>query len=163
MNKVSMSYLFSFSRYQTKCFIDFLFRQLMTSHTLRFVFDHPQKQWPTGRKRGKDRNRKNWEISWERKELFVEIKSIFHSFSRAIIWWKNKNLMKIVDTSFKFRKKTSMPNPAKSLDYIKCYSSSSPRPVKSPSNSIRNNSKKICSWSRRPKPILEIAKKVTFL
>ena len=30
-----------------------------------------------------------------------EIKSIFHSFWMAIIWWKNKNLMKIADTSFK--------------------------------------------------------------
>ena len=49
--------------------IDFLFRQLMTSWTLRFIFDHPLKQWPTGRKRGKDRNTKNW-ISRERKELF---------------------------------------------------------------------------------------------
>ena len=54
MDKVSMSYLFSFSRYQTKCVIEFLFRQLMTS--LRFIFDHPLKQWPAGRKRGKDRN-----------------------------------------------------------------------------------------------------------
>ena len=31
MEKVSMSYIFSFSRYQTKCVIEFLFRQLMTS------------------------------------------------------------------------------------------------------------------------------------
>ena len=30
MNKVSMSYLFSFSRYQTKCVSKFLFRQLMS-------------------------------------------------------------------------------------------------------------------------------------
>ena len=30
-----------------------------------------------------------------------EIKSIFHSFWMAIIWWKNKNLMKTADTSFK--------------------------------------------------------------
>ena len=29
------------------------------------------------------------------------MKSIFHSFWRTIIWWKNKNLIKIVDTSFK--------------------------------------------------------------
>ena len=48
---------------------EFLFRQLMTSWTLRFIFDHPLKQWPTGRKRGKDRNTKNW-ISREWKELF---------------------------------------------------------------------------------------------
>ena len=31
MDKVSMSQLISFSRYQTKCVIKFLFRQLMTS------------------------------------------------------------------------------------------------------------------------------------
>ena len=30
-----------------------------------------------------------------------------------------------------------MPNPVKTLGYIKCHSSSSPRLVKSPSNSIR--------------------------
>ena len=59
----------------------------------------------------------------------------------------------------KFVKKTSMPNSIESLGYIKCYSSSSPRPVKSPSNSIRYNCRKICSWSRRPKTILEIRKK----
>ena len=59
MDKVSMSYLFSFPRYETKCVIEPLFRQLMTSLTLRFILDHPLKQWPTGRKRGKDRNTKN--------------------------------------------------------------------------------------------------------
>ena len=31
MDKVSMSHLISFSRYQTKCVIKFLLRQLMTS------------------------------------------------------------------------------------------------------------------------------------
>ena len=31
IDKVSMSHLISFSRYQTKCVIKFLFRQLMTS------------------------------------------------------------------------------------------------------------------------------------
>ena len=31
MDTVSMSYLFSFSRYQTKCIIKFLFRQLKTN------------------------------------------------------------------------------------------------------------------------------------
>ena len=58
-----------------------------------------------------------------------------------------------------YLKKTSLPNPVKSLGYIKCYSLNSPRP----SNSIRYNCKKICSWSRRPKTILEIRKKATFL
>ena len=69
MDKVSKSYLFSFSRYQAKCVIEFLFRQLMMSLTLRFIFDDPPKQWPTGTKRGKDRNTKI-RISQERKELF---------------------------------------------------------------------------------------------
>ena len=58
MDKVSMSHLISFSRYQTKCFIKFLFRQLMTSQTLRFFLDQPLKQWLAGRKRGKDENTK---------------------------------------------------------------------------------------------------------
>ena len=53
-------------------------------------------------------------------------------------------------------KKISMPNPVKSLGYIMCHSSSSPKPVRSPSNPIRYNCEKICSWSRRPQSILEI-------
>ena len=48
---------------------EFLLRQLMTSWTLRFIFNHLLKQWPTGRKRGEERNTKNW-ISQEQKELF---------------------------------------------------------------------------------------------
>ena len=36
-----------------------------------------------------------------KKSFFDEIKNIFHSFWRAIIWWKNKKLIKIADTSFK--------------------------------------------------------------
>ena len=61
------------------------------------------------------------------------------------------------------KKNISMPNPVKSLGYIKCHNLSSPRPVKSSSNSIRYNCEKISSWSRRPKTILEIRKKTAFL
>ena len=50
----------------------------------------------------------------------------------------------------------------KSPRYIKCCSSSSPRPVKSPSNSIRYDCQKICSWSRKPKIILKIRKRSHF-
>ena len=60
IGKVSMSQLFSFSRYQTKCFIKFLFVQLMT---LGLTFDQPLKQWLTVRKRGEDGNTKNVNIS----------------------------------------------------------------------------------------------------
>ena len=56
-------------------------------------------------------------------------------------------------------KKTSMPNTVKSLGYIKWYSLSSHRSIKSTSNCIRYNCQKICSWSRRPKTILEIKKR----
>ena len=69
MDKVSMSHLISFSRYQTKCVIKFLFRQLMMSQTIRFMLDQPLKQWLTDRKRGEDGNTKIW-ISQERIELF---------------------------------------------------------------------------------------------
>ena len=62
----------------------------------------------------------------------------------------------------KFVKNTSMPITVKSLGYIKYYSSSSPRPVKFLSNSIRWNCQNICSWSRRPKTMLEIRKATFF-
>ena len=63
----------------------------------------------------------------------------------------------------KFVKKTSLPNSVKSLGYIKCYSLSSPRwPVITPSNSIKQNFQKICSWSRIPKTILQIRKRPDF-
>ena len=58
MDKVSMSYLISLSRYQTKCVIKSLFRQVMTSQTLRFFLNQPLKQWLTGEKRGEDKNTK---------------------------------------------------------------------------------------------------------
>ena len=35
------------------------------------------------------------------KSFLDEIKNIFHSFWRAIIWWKIKIWQKIADTSFK--------------------------------------------------------------
>ena len=99
IDKVSISYLYSFTRYQTKCVIKFLFRQLMTSQTLRFIFDQPLKQWLTGRKRWADRNTKS-EYLQNKKSFLDEIKNIFHKFWRAIIWW-DRNLTKKVDTSFK--------------------------------------------------------------
>ena len=61
-----------------------------------------------------------------------------------------------------FVKKTRMPSSVENLGYIKCYSLSSPRPIKSPSNSIRHNCQKICSWLRRPKTILKIRKRPHF-
>ena len=92
------SYLDNWWRHEL---FEFLLRQLMTSWTLRFIFDHSLKQWLTGRKRRKDRNTKNW-ISRERKELFRRWnKKHFSQFLKTIIWWKNTNLIKTADTSFK--------------------------------------------------------------
>ena len=61
--------LYFFSRYQIKCVIKSLFRQVVTSQTLRFFLNQPLKQWLTGKKRGEDENTKIG-ISRERKELF---------------------------------------------------------------------------------------------
>ena len=56
MDQVSMSYRFSFLRYQIKCVIEFLFRYLMTPQTLRSIFDPPLKQCLTRKRRGEDGN-----------------------------------------------------------------------------------------------------------
>ena len=57
-DKVSMPYLFTSVIYQTQYVIKFLFRQLMTALTLRFIFDRLLKQWPTRKKRQEERNTK---------------------------------------------------------------------------------------------------------
>ena len=79
IDKVSMSYLFSFLRYQTKCVIKFLFKQLMTSQSMRFIFHQPLKQWLTGTKSGKAEIQK-FEYLENEKSFLDEIKSIFYSF-----------------------------------------------------------------------------------
>ena len=79
MDKVSMSHLISFSRYQAKRVIKFLFRQIMTSQTLRFFSNQPLKQWLTGKKEG-DTKMQNFEYLEKEKNFLGEIKNIFHSF-----------------------------------------------------------------------------------
>ena len=74
MDKVSMSQLISFSRYQAKCVIKFLFRQLMTS--LRFFLKQPLKQWLTGKKKEKKKKIKKFEYLENEKSFLDEIKSI---------------------------------------------------------------------------------------
>ena len=76
---------------------------------------------------------------------------------------KRQNKVKYMTSNslrLRFVKKTSMSNLVKSLSYIKCYSSSTSRPAKSPSNSIRYNCLKIYSWLRRPKTIPKKRKKI---
>ena len=92
-----MSYLSSFSRYQTECVLELLLRQLMTSWTLKFTFDHPLSNGQQVEKKARTEIQKNEYLENEKSSL-DEIKTIFHSFWRAIIRGKNKNLMKVADT-----------------------------------------------------------------
>ena len=84
---------YSFSRYQTKCVIRFLFRQLMTSYTLRFFLDQPPKQWLRGTKRGGNANTKTW-ISRERQKLFRWNKKYFSQLLKGYPLVRNKNFIK---------------------------------------------------------------------
>ena len=81
----------------------------------------------------------NWIFFW---------KLPIQNHSKSSITEKRRNKAKYLTWSsirLKFVKKTNMPNPVKSLGYIKCFSSSSPRLVKSTSNFTRYNCKKISS------------------
>ena len=53
IDKDSIIFFFYFSRYQTKCIIKFLFTELMTSQTLRFISNHLLKQCPREKKKEK--------------------------------------------------------------------------------------------------------------
>ena len=61
----------------------------MTSKNLRFIFDHPPKQLPTGKKEGKMQIQKFQYLENE-EGMLDEIKIIFHNYLKAIIWWKNE-------------------------------------------------------------------------
>ena len=80
-----MSYIFSFSKYQTKRVIKFLFRRLLTLQSLRFIFSYPLRQWLTRKKEGKTEIQK-FECLENEKSFLDEIKSIFHNYLRAITW-----------------------------------------------------------------------------
>ena len=83
---------------------------------------------------------RNSSINWK----FLRRLSI-QNHSKPSITVKRRNNAKNLtwkSLRFKFMKKTSMPNPVKRLGYIKCHSLTSPRPVKSPTNSIRYHCEK---------------------
>ena len=67
IDKVKISYHFSFSRYQTKCSIRFLFRQLMMSQKRNMEIQ-------------------KFEYLKNEKSFLDEIKSNFHNHLRATIW-----------------------------------------------------------------------------
>ena len=73
MDKVAMSYLFPFPRYQAKCVIKFLFRQLMT-FWINLLSSGRQ-----GEKEGKTEIQK-FEYLDNEKSFLDEIENIFRSF-----------------------------------------------------------------------------------
>ena len=77
---------------KTKCVIEFLFRQLMTSWNLRFIFDHPLKQWLAGRKKWERQKYKKLNISRTKRALKMKLKAVFIvfeglSFGKKIKIW----------------------------------------------------------------------------
>ena len=104
---------------------------------------------------------RNYRINW----IFLW-RLLIQNHPKPSITEKRRNRVKYLTWNsirLKFVKKTSMPNAAKIEGYIKFYSLSSPINVKTLSNAVRKNCLKICSWLRRPKTILKITKKATFL
>ena len=90
----------------------------------------------------------NWIFLWRfpiQDHLKLPITEKRRNKTRYLTW----NSIRLQDV-----KKTSMPNFVESLGYIKCCSSSNPRPVKVPSNPIRHNCQKIFSWLRRSKTLV---------
>ena len=56
----------------------------------------------SGKCRKKGKKLQKFEYLESEKSFLDEIKNIFHRFWRPIIRWKNEDLIKIADTSFKF-------------------------------------------------------------
>ena len=99
--------------------------------------------------------------SWYDTQIYKKVIMV----SRASVIYEElgSNIWPEIPWDLKFVKKTSMPNPLKSLESFKFHKSRSPRPVKNPSNSTRYNCENMCSWLERPKTILKIRKKIIFL
>ena len=79
MDKVSMSYHVFFSRYQTKCVVKFLFRQLMTSYFKIYVQSSCKAMADSGENEEKTEMQKFEHLENE-KRFLDEVKSIFRSF-----------------------------------------------------------------------------------
>ena len=69
---------------------------------LRFLLNHPLKQSLTVKKKAGKTKIQKFEYLKNKKSFLDEIRKFFHSFWRAITWWKIKICWKIADTRFKF-------------------------------------------------------------
>ena len=85
MDEVSISYLFSFSGYQTRCFFKFILRQLMTCKledlswiSSKLMAGRKKKEWKI--------EIQNFKYLENKKSFLDEIKNMFCTFWRAIIW-----------------------------------------------------------------------------
>ena len=92
----------------------------------------------------------NWIFLW-RIPIQIHLKSSITELRRNKAKYLARNSIRL-----NFAKTTSMLNPVKSIRCIKCYSWSSPKSFKIPSNSIRYKCQRICSWLIRPETILKI-------
>ena len=95
-----------------------------------------------------------WRLEELQHWLDFLVKNFHHNHWNPSITGKRRHKTKHltwISIIIKFVKNTSMPNLVKSLGYIKHYSSSNPRPVKSPSSSTRYYCQNICSWSEELK------------
>ena len=83
----------------------------------------------------------NFSIIW----IFLRIVFILNHSKPSFNERTRKNVKYLTKNSIRLRllPKVDMPNPVKNSGYIKCYSLSNLRPVKSSTNSGRYNSKKI--------------------
>ena len=83
MDKASISYLFTFSRYQTKCVIKFLFKnfKIYLQSSSIAIADRVKEERMEIQK---------FEYLENEDSFLDEMKNLFHSFWRAIIWWKIK-------------------------------------------------------------------------
>ena len=84
MGKASISYLFTFSRYQTKCVIKFLFKnfKIYLQSSSIAIADRVKEERMEIQK---------FEYLENEDSFLDEMKNLFHSFWRAIIWWKIKS------------------------------------------------------------------------
>ena len=88
MDKVSMSHLFSFGWYQTKCF---KFKTIGDVINIKIYLWSSSKAVAYRGEKEESREIRKFEYLENEKSILDEIKSIFHNFQKAIIWCKNKN------------------------------------------------------------------------
>ena len=73
------------------------FMQVNSWHHKSFLFHLTFRIWKKWKRR---RKLQKFEYLENGKNFLDETKNIFYSFWRAMIWWKNKNLIKIADKNF---------------------------------------------------------------